>query len=105
MARQGGAPEGVEYIDQEEEFMVDPATGAGAWVAVRAGSAPISPQQVVQTARRVLYSILSVNQLSLQVVQTASIAFASQLVHIPSPGHFPSSDTQFPVSCCRWCRP
>ena len=65
----------MEYIDQEEEFMVDPETGAGTWVAVRAGSAPISPQQVVQTA---------------------SIALTSELVHIPSPGTFNLAGSAIP---------
>ncbi len=27
----GAAPEGVKFVDVEEEFVVDPATGVGSW--------------------------------------------------------------------------
>jgi hypothetical protein len=40
---QGGAPEGVEYVDQEEEYVVDPVTGEGRWVAVGTGNVPLAP--------------------------------------------------------------
>ena len=40
---QGGAPEGVEYVDQEEEYVVDPATGEGRWVAVGTSNVPLAP--------------------------------------------------------------
>ena len=39
----GGAPEGVEYVDQEEEYVVDPVTGEGRWVAVGTGNVPLAP--------------------------------------------------------------
>ncbi len=42
-ASQGGAPEGVEYVDQEEEYVVDPVSGEGRWVAVGTGSVPLAP--------------------------------------------------------------
>ncbi|PRW60754.1 transcription initiation factor TFIID subunit 7-like [Chlorella sorokiniana] len=31
----GGAPEGLKFVDTEEEWVVDPATGRGAWLPVR----------------------------------------------------------------------
>lgn len=34
---QGGAPEGVKFVDTEEEWVVDAATGKGAWLPVRRG--------------------------------------------------------------------
>ena len=40
---QGGAPEGVEYVDQEEEYVVDPVSGEGRWVAVGTGNVPLAP--------------------------------------------------------------
>lgn len=32
---QGGAPEGLKFVDTEEEWVVDAATGQGAWLPVR----------------------------------------------------------------------
>lgn len=32
---QGGAPEGLKFVDTEEEWVVDPATGQGAWLPVK----------------------------------------------------------------------
>lgn len=32
---QGGAPEGLKFVDTEEEWVVDPATGQGQWLPVR----------------------------------------------------------------------
>ena len=34
-APQGGAPEGLKFVDTEEEWVVDAATGRGAWLPVR----------------------------------------------------------------------
>ncbi|KAI3429733.1 hypothetical protein D9Q98_010048 [Chlorella vulgaris] len=31
----GGAPEGLKFVDTEEEWVVDPATGQGAWLPVK----------------------------------------------------------------------
>lgn len=32
---QGGAPEGLKFVDTEEEWVVDAATGQGAWLPVK----------------------------------------------------------------------
>ncbi|KAL4436073.1 hypothetical protein ABPG77_005521 [Micractinium sp. CCAP 211/92] len=31
----GGAPEGLKFVDTEEEWVVDPASGQGAWLPVK----------------------------------------------------------------------
>ena len=43
-ALQGGAPEGLKFVDTEEEWVVDPQSGQGQWLPVKRLPGPALPQ-------------------------------------------------------------
>ena len=78
---QGGAPEGVEFVDQEEEYVVDPVTGQGRWQAVGPGSQALSPTAAVRSPPAALHHAMVCVP---QEVAGSGLACCSQLLMVVS---------------------